>query len=314
MTFDELVQRLQTGDQQFDLFLTTYFIPCTRLDEIIVGNYSFKDVYSDFKYAIREFSITHTFVIEPCESPSWRTLFRKNRFTAKQFKSLVLKVNDILISYTDELLSKEKKRALLEKQILEYTGYYPEEADFKYSIFNKLHGDDDMDHLKYIYLDSVLTALQDAEVHQMQDNNYLAVTKLFHLKNEMQSALEYMNYLEKRKYLKTLTQEERVKTLKKYINQIRQNDSSEQEVLLEIRWFLFYLIYGKQKADIFMIHSILGYKYDGAVKLYQKLFLKDHTTGKANDFLHHTDILHLDYYHIDNENYYLFETIAHYLD
>lgn len=33
-----------------------------------------------------------------------------------------------------------------------------------------------------------------------------------------------------------------------------------------------------------MIHSILGYKYKEGLKFYQKLFLKDHSTGRI-DFL-----------------------------
>lgn len=318
MTFNDICDLLKTGHKKFDLFLSEQYIPNTRLDEIIIGQYSFKDIYSDFKFAIREYSIVHSKVIEEWESPSWRKLFRANGFTSKDFILLVRKTNDILRSHTDEDFSLQTRRKIIESQILQFTSKNPWEDDepIKYKMFKRLPENYDFEHQKYIYIDDILTVLREAELHQINNDTYPAVSKVFNLFQEMEIYFIETKYLEKRKYLKSDKVTDKKKTLQKYINQIRNDTDNydEEDTLFRIRWFLFYLIYDKHKTHIFIIHSILGYKYDGAVKLYQKLFLKDHTTGKDNDFLHHTDILNLQYYHLDNENYNIFETVLHFLD
>lgn len=320
MTFNEILDCLETDNESFNLFLETYFIPCTYIDEIQIGKYSFKDIYSEFKFSIREYSITHSKVIEEWESPAWRTLFRQNGFTVKQFKSLVIEVNEILRSHTDEELNKQQRREILKKQILDFTSDYSNEEDdpIKYKMFDRLPKHDDYEHIKYTYLDGVLMALREAELHQIQDDAYPVVSKILNLYQEMEDYFTYTEYLEKKKYLKRVIVNDRTKALKKYIDQIRHDseysEAGGDEALSRIQWFLFYLIYGRNKIDIFMIHSILGYKYDGAVKLYKKLFLKDHTTGKDNNFLLHRDILSLQYYHLDSELYNLLENISHSLN
>jgi len=320
MTFNEIFDCLKTDNESFNLFLETYFIPCTYIDEIQIGKYSFKDICSEFKFSIREYSITHSKVIEEWESPTWRILFRKNGFTAKQFKSLVIEVNEILHSYTDEELNKKQRRKIIETQILDFTSHDPweDEDSIKYKMFNKLTSYTGFEHLKYQYLDSILIALREAELHQIQDNTYPAARKILNLYQDMEDHFIHAEYREKKKYLKSVKVKDRVKALQKYIDQIR-NDSEYSETggdeaLSRIQWFLFYLIYGRNKIDIFMIHSILGYKYDGAVKLYQKIFLKDHTTGKDNNFLLHRNVLSLQYYHIDSEFYSLLENISNSLE
>jgi len=76
----------------------------------------------------------------------------------------------------------------------------------------------------------------------------------------------------------------------------------EDENIEVIKWFFIYLVYGVNKIHIYIIHSILGYKYKGAVSLYQKLFCKDHSTGRDDEFIRDYDFLHLTKGHLINSD------------
>lgn len=51
-----------------------------------------------------------------------------------------------------------------------------------------------------------------------------------------------------------------------------------------VAWFVFYLLYGKNKFSAYAVHSILNEHSPISRKLYQKLFLKDRKTASDEDF------------------------------
>ncbi len=303
-------EKLKSNNKHLDRLVEVYFIPYARLDIPILGNYSFTDISVDFENALKEYSITHSRVIEPYNIPSLEELLKMNHISIKSYESLTIKVNEVLKSHTDEVLCVESRRQILEKQIKDFTDYEPDEdrEKTKYKMFQSLSEDTRND-----YLNSILTAMKKAEVNQMNDNKYMTISKWLKTYDESSQYLEDCNFREKRKYLQKLqkSKPDNAKSLlSKYTTKLL--DENENDIKI-VQWFFFYLIYGKNAFDIFMIHSLLGYKYKGATKLYQKLFCKGHTTGDNDNFLHHTDIFKLQKKHLDNEAYHLYEEILHYI-
>jgi hypothetical protein len=215
------------------------------------------------------------------------------------FKS---KVDNCLQKHTDFQWSIETKKESLNNQILNFTGCEPVE-DYdktKLKMFAKINEIRTVDNR---YLKSVLKALKEAELNQVEDGKYMAIEKMLNIYGEYLEYFETFNFREKRKYLLKLKNDtsEQLRILQKYIFDIL-GDTSDVEVTEEnikiVRWFVAYLVYGGNNIHILMIHMIIGYKYAGAVKLYQKLFLKDKSTGKKEDFLHHTSFLTIDTYNL----------------
>ena len=304
-------EKLKSNNKNLDGLVRKDFITDAKLDIPEVGKYSFKDISNDFEYALLEYSITHSKVINNYKSRPSHELLELNNIPTESYELLVEKVNEILKSHTDEALSVTSKRQILENQIIEFTGHYPDE-ETKDKMFQSLLVSED-NTKKNNYLDSVISAMQKAEVNQMEDNKYMVLAPLFAKYDEFTKYMEDFNFREKKKYLQKLQKTKSnnaISALVKYTNQLLEDN--EQDIKI-IQWFFFYLIYGKNELDIFMIHSMQGYKYASAAKLYQKLFCKDHSTGRKDDFLHHTNIFNLQKKHLEDEVFHMYETILHYL-
>lgn len=293
---DTIEDKLITGSETLNQVVKIYFIPTARLNDVIIGNFSFKDVYHDFTYSLREYSITHSMKIEPQESPSCRQLLKLNDICIQHFRELVIKVNRLLESYTSTNLND------LENQLINFLDSLPCAPDFAVSkVQDKIY--DTPQREKSRYLDSIIIAMKEAEVNQILDEKYLVIDRALNLYSQFLSNWKRPDFKDKQKYLAKSSADKKVKLLKKYVKEMLENDENktDDERINTVRWFFIYLIYGSSKIDIFMIHSILGYKYKGAVKLYQKLFLKDHSTGKNNDFLHHTNFLYINKENLVND-------------
>lgn len=297
-----IVESLKTSSDTLNKLVEVYFVIVSRIDEVIIGDYTIKDVYNDFLYSLREYSITHSKVIEPSDSPSCRKLLKLNNISIQNVKELTSKVNKHLDSHTDTQLSGHKKRSILEKQILEFTNQdiyndYEEEKSktVRYKMISKLLDTDEFQTSKNKYLNSIIKAMKEAEVNQLSDGKYLIIDKLLNTYNDSLSYMKRYDFQHKKDYLKKLNNEaEKVQVLQNYVKEMIEDIDIDADVDIKaIQWFIYYLIYGANKIDIFMIHSILGYKYQNAVKLYTKLFCKDHSTGKSTNFLHHLDFLNI---------------------
>ena len=326
MDIKNILAKLKSGNEYLDLLTKVYFLSTSRLDSPVLGNYSFKDVNNNFTYSLREYSIIHSGVIEPYENPTDEKLLKMNGIPIKTYKAFTKNVDDILKSYTDEHLSTEQKRTILKKQIEEFIGGAPDEEQeaTKYKMYKSLNPNKDMFKdtlIRNRYLDNILLAMEKGEINQIDDDKYIVVSSLFKMNSELDEYLDYYKFKEKKKYLQKKKRTNPEQAIKRLIKDTQvllnedehDSDNNSEPVPKRVQWFFFYLIYGKNKVDIFMIHSILGYKYDGAKELYQKVFCKDHSTGKSEDFLHHTDILNLQLDDLKNETDRIYETVLHYL-
>lgn len=318
MDIENILEILKSGNTHLDLLVKTYFVDVSRLDRPVLGNYSFKDVEGDFMYSLREYSITHSEMIEPSKSPSLEELLKMNTIPENIYESFKKNVDDILKTYTDENYNIQKQN-ILHEQISKFIDGYPDEEieKTKYRMFQALAIESGDNEKRNRYLDSILSAMKEAEVNQMQKGKYMVISSLLDTYNELEEFLEDFNFKEKKKYLqkeKRKNPDIAKKLLKKFVGEFLKDDEQDEKISVKyVMWFFFYLIYGKSKIDIFMIHSILGYKYDGAKKLYQKLFCKDHSTGRNNDFLHHIDILNPQYYNLEDKNPNIYDTVLYYL-
>jgi len=123
--------------------------------------------------------------------------------------------------------------------------------------------------------------LNKAEVNQMENNRYLVIDQLINTKktfNEYRK--DNNNFKEKKKYLKKSGN--KVKTLKKYITNMDEGKK---------KYFLWYLEYGGNKEHIYIVNSVLGYRYKGVIELYIHIFQKEHKTAEQKEFLLHSTIL-----------------------
>jgi len=286
-----------------------YLIYTAHLLEPYIGYYTFfKDILHSFKFSIREYCINrHT--IQPWEKVSTIKLIKKLSIPISDLRVMVNQINKLLKSYTDENLSSEEQRRILYNQLNEFADYTEFEDKWEYQLYEQLNNtEDDIFHTKRNhFLNQVLLAMKDGEINQIQNNKYLVIDQIIDTYKNIKTD-NYLSYNEKRKYLKKLKSTEKIeKALNKYIKGFfvdyeieydiikRSIPTTEEDIeneannmIEEIRQFLFYLVYDSHKLHIYLIHSILGYKYKGAQKLYQKLFLKDKSTGKI-DFLLHTN-------------------------
>ncbi len=385
---------LETNDTTLNQITASLFIRLAKLDQPILGNYSFSDVFNDFLYSLREYSINNN-IVDPCTKDNFRVLLRKNAIPFKAFRDLTMKVNKLLLSYTDGPLSKEKKRIILEKQIREHLGSIPDKDDDKemYKIGLVMNADDEFQKSKKTYLDSIIRALKKAELNQIANNEYLAIIKLFttyKIANEMVQNYNYRDikdYLKKTKDIKKLigytlnlyidenefnplyelilraklnnlismnddtiyyddnltmlisilenycmiSQEKNLsqdtKFISDYLNEFynftlydinetlseyctTSDEKLEEKVPDQVSTFLIYLLYGKHISSALLIHSLLGYRYKGAMLVYQKLFLKDKKAGNSEkSFLYDIDITNYTEQNLTDENSILYEQI-----
>lgn len=313
---DRVVASLHTGNKHLDGLTKAYF--ASYIQEPKLGKDYFKWVEHHFDYALREYSITHSYKISPSQNPTRKELLKLNDIPCKLFLEFTKKVDDILQSYTDKEWTIEKKHQVLKKHIRSLAEADSNEES-KFDI--KLNKIDGLDDRTTRFLNDILREIQESGLNQIKNSRYMVIDKLFDIYKDKENFLDAYGFKEKKKYLKKLSMEQAKIRLHGYIKnmmedgyiEISQEEMQEdyenptqemknyiedvniynKSLLQKVRWFLFYLVYDANKIDIFMIHSILGYKYDGAVKVYQKLFFKDHHTGKNENFLHHIDILNL---------------------
>lgn len=310
---NKLVDKLLTGNQNLDDLIIKQFIFDTNLEKRVIGIYSFRDIYINFKFSLREYSIVHSQLIQPWENPQVDELMRLNGITLSALKQLILNVNTLLKTYTDETWSDTERKQALERQIVPYIQSAYDEESSIYKIYEVMQHDDDVFNTKKNhYLQTILDAMREAQVHQVINQNYPIITSLLELHKTLQNNLDYYTFKEKKKYLKKQIRNDEnkaKKTLQKYVQQILDESENKEESLTTIRWMLHYFVYSKHNEDLYMIHSILGHKNKSATKLYQKLFLKDHSTGRKNDFILHQKTLEITYHHLEDDWYSLYENI-----
>lgn len=319
MTKEEILLKLKTGNKHLDGLTEAYFISVSRLKEPIIGNESFMYLENDFDYSLREYSITHSCMIESYQSPTQEELLKLNDIPENVLTKYKKAVDEILDSYKDITWTKMKQHNALKQQLIRLADEFQEKKTVEKKMFEKLQNIDPLDERTTRFLNDILEEMQKAGVNQVESDRYIIIDKLINLYLDMKEYLDSYDFREKKKYLKKLEMNaaklklhgyiksmmtngyiekledilEEDFTIEEYFKKQKEREENNNELLQRVRWFLFYLIYDAKKIDIFMIHSVLGYKYDGAVKVYQKLFLKDATTGKNDNFLHHTNVLNV---------------------
>ncbi|MEA2018819.1 MAG: hypothetical protein U9N59_10265, partial [Campylobacterota bacterium] len=321
---------LEVFDNHFKLekghlynIVRNYFIDTAHLYEPKIGHYSFNDVLKSFKYSIKEYCIDiHR--LEPYETPPLEELLKKLSISTEDYNKFIEQTDQLLKSYTDESLNDEEQRRKLYFQLNEFTDSYTTEEKWEYQLYEILNTNDDIFHSKCNkYLDKVIQAMREAELNQISHGRYLVIEQVFDTYNKIsiEENKERKNYLIKSNSSKTIDIKGKICNQSDYVVEIETKlnnyvkekfdkyeieysiekrppsspenyDENENMMIEEIRGFFFYLIYGPSKMHIYLIHSILGYKYDGARKMYYKLFLKDKSTGKA-DFLLHTNCFNI---------------------
>jgi len=261
-----------------------------------IGLYSHKDIYQDFKYCLREYSIDNN-LMQPWNDFSFHKMLNLNKISIQDIRNLQSNLNKYLRDFTDEILPEQKRKKILEIQL---TKLFPEddgdEELWHKDIYRKFYSNSTS---KVFYLKGILHAMKEAEVQQIDydANNqpyYPIINKLINLYRTIdENYLAVMiNFKETKKYLKkrlkNKTDEEKVRLFGSYIKK-----QIEKEGLEYVKFLLMYLAYSAHAIDIYMIHQIQGYKYKGAVKLYQKLFVKDYSTGRRVDFVNEFNLLSL---------------------
>ena len=290
---------LQTDNSTLNKIIDL-FILVAGIEKPQIGKYAFRDVEHNFDYSVKEYCINNGKCL-PSSDLKTHELLQLCDILESEYNRFKSKVGSYLQKHTDFQWSIEEQKESLKKQILNFTGYEPEEdyGKTKLKMFTKVNEIETVDR----YLKSILKALKEAELNQVEDNKYITIEKMLTLYDEYLECFDTYGFREKRKYLLKLKNDtsEQLRILQKYIFDIL-GDTSDVEVTEEniktVRWFVAYLIYGRHNIHILMIHMIIGYKYQGVVKLYQKLFLKDKSTGKKENFLHHTNFSTIDIYNL----------------
>ncbi len=318
---NDTFEKLKTGNKHLDLTVKKHFIYDSELYHATLGNRTFGDIEHHFINCLEEYSKSaHSKRVRLSNNNlTLEELLEINDIPIEVYEAFVEKVNDLLKFYTDEPWIIERRRKVLDKQIAEFSSsftYYDEKEDIKYRMNQELSIIGNDTTKKNNYLDRVLSAMKMAELNQVDNNKYITVLKLFKTHNDFNEYFDYFPFNNKKKDLKKIYKEspnKATKSLVKYLRKIYKDEEDKARGIQLVRWFLFHLVYGKNKFNIFMIHSILGYKYSSATKVCQKLFCNDHTTGGNDDFLHHTNILGIQEKHLDEEYYPLFDELLSYL-
>lgn len=303
MNKDDIIKELHSGNLHLDNLTKYYFITHAKLFKPRIGDSHFKYLVHKFKYAIREYAITYSYKIKPQEEPSLRKLLKIHSIEVSILREYIIKVNAILQSYTDKNITKEKKRVSLKYQIEKFINNDSNNVNIR--ILEKLNDDDLLNMTQNKYLDAIINIMEEEGLNQINSKgHYLVIDKLLDLYSRIIKVFEFRNFKEKKKYLIKLDNTEKAsKKLYQDIKEMLDSYDNDNDCLETIRWYFFYLIYDKHKIDIFLIHSILGFKFNGATKLFKKLFLKDHSTGKNNNFLHHTHIEDIDKDSLHEDNF-----------
>lgn len=294
-----ILHNLHVDNEVLNLILSDYFIDFARLTEPVLGTYTFQDIYSDFKFCLREYAIDNIDSIDPSKNPTQEELLRLAKISSSELDEFIFNVNKLLKNYTDESWVHQKQKDTLRKQIFECIPNDPHKdtEPTAYKIIDSISSDDEVQDR---YLNRILQSMKSAEVHQIKENKYLVIDALFSIQPSLDSTINISQYKEKKKYLiKIKNEEQRKHLLIKYLKKIISSHHNTEDALKEVQVFLFYLIYNSNQTHIYLIHSILGYKYKEGVKLYQQLFLKDHTTGTNDDFLLHTDVFSANHLHLE---------------
>ncbi len=296
-----MIEDIKTDNDNLNVIIETYFIPVSGIEEPKIGVYSYKDIADNFKFSLREYSITHSHKCEPWDNKTLEELLVLNQITEEDYNTMVEKIDTYLIeNHTDSQWSGTKQKASLYKQIdtflceIDYENFT--ETNKIYSI---LHDEDEFEVKKNRYLNSVLKAMKVAEVNQVKENKYLVIEKFLDTYKSYIAYMINLEFSEKKKVLlklrpkhKDTTEEsqdkldKQIKALQRYINEIYDDNP---DYIKYIQWFITYLIYDSHVMHVMMIHMPLGYKTEEIRKLYIKLFRKDKSTGKKDNFLYHSD-------------------------
>lgn len=296
-----MIEDIKTDNDNLNVIIETYFIPFSGIEEPKIGVYSYKDIADNFKFSLREYSITHSHKCEPWENKTLEELLVLNQITEEDYNSMVEKIDTYLFeNHTDSQWSGTKQKASLYKQIdtflceIDYENF--SETNKIYSI---LYDEDEFEVKKNRYLNSILKAMKVAEVNQVKDEKYLVIEKFLDTYNSYNTHIIKKDFYEKKKHLLKLRPkhednikecqdklDKQIKALQRYINEIYDDNP---DYIKYIQWFITYLIYGSHVMHVMMIHMPLGYKTEEIRKLYIKLFRKDKSTGKKDNFLYHSD-------------------------
>lgn len=293
----------ESGNKHLENLTNKYFLSYAGIEEPKIGIYSFRDVESEFDSALEEYSKIDSSVIRLYESKSRIELLQLNNISDNDLTELKDYVNKILLSHRDENIKMATKYKIVFKQIDNYldkaerTIYDIPDSDMNFPE-NKLTK---IFYEKVIiqeanYINTIIELMNDAEVNQIKDNKYLVLEKILAENLRMLKLYSYVDspksefrvkelqlkFRDKKKYLKSLKDDDkRLKALKDYKNEL-----SQEYMYL----FIWYIIYDMNKIDIYQINQVIGYRYNDMIKLYNYLFQLSHSTGRNEDFTHHTTI------------------------
>ena len=95
MKHEEILQQLHTGNEHLDKLTEIYFVH--YIQEPKLGKGFFKDVAHDFDYSLREYSITHSYKIEPSSDIERIELLKLNNIPNDIFQEYTKKVDNLLL-------------------------------------------------------------------------------------------------------------------------------------------------------------------------------------------------------------------------
>lgn len=288
MTKEEIVKKLKIDNQQLDSFSEKYF--ASKIQEPKLGITSFEYIENVFYSYFREFSIVDSKVIKPQVQPTLKVLLQLNEVSESTFEIYKEKVNNILLSYTDNHLNDGGKSDLLQRQIhsIKFNDDNSIVSNIYSNISSILCSDSWVDNSKERYILNLTNAMKEAGINQIKSGRYMIIDELFN-KLELLQSIKYNSFKDKKKYLRQLAFDKAIVCLDKYVENILTNNE-DKNPLDTVKQFFYYLVYDKNKVDIYLINSVLGYNYQEGAMVYKKLLLKDKSTGKNKSFLLHTDI------------------------
>jgi len=262
---DFVAKKLTTNNIHLDKLIKKYFV--YNVIDPKIGNYSFSDVKNQVEFAIEEYSKTYSRVCDFGQKKSLEALMKLNDIDIDSYKILINNINELFKLHRDNNFTITEKLGFIRTQINEYTSSDPKLQESISSNQNYYH--------------KLLKLLEVAEVNQLVNNRYIVIDNLFKTKASLNLDMaNRYNFKEKKKYLKK--SKSKLDILKKYIK-----DIGNQKI---INYFLWYLAYGGNKTDVYMLHSILGYSYPKAKELYKHILQKQNKTAEQ-DFLLNLDLL-----------------------
>lgn len=286
MTKEKIKKILHSSNENLNKIIENQnFIGYANLNIPVVGQQTFQDIERMFNFCLKEQYINETYDYDAPNSE----LLLHFKITKVEFDTFQINIDNVLDSYTDSSLDMGRRRIMLSEQLKKFVGQFDREnMEDTYGINrmnDRLYTDNQSSSTRY--LNEVLKELEKAGINQVDDGKYLAIEKLskeyiniIKLKNEF--------FKEKVDYLKQLKKDGKKEEFFLKIHEYIVNIYNHSEHLEDVSLFIFYLLYGKGKVHIYLIHSLLGIETKPIRDFYLKLFLKDKKTGTDKNFLRHT--------------------------